>query len=505
MLFTEAALTAFQQGAAAQLVAGRNANLGNLLLSDNAVRYVQVLYRLLLFRREHELEPLYEEIQREVQGVQELVSGEAYPPERFNADLRQLVEWQLITERIERERLRGYRDSRKRKFRYKLAEDSIAFLEWLEERLQEDIEPHGQDTRDLLEEVRDTLAGLRRLLHNYETKHAQEDDARRIIRQLARAEELTLTITRHLGEIHARLLAFLTRQYDHEETKQILAEVREFVQRYLRQIYSLRGETVPLLEDISQPRLLEKMARCAEVLAEERRQSRYLMRMRDERLLSSIPSRLLADYQEQGKLDALCRRINEDALGVLRKLNAYLQELERKNHRLEDLRLRIAELAASAADIVPHAFLTELIAPADYYDDPRRGTPERPAQPPEPRWDEHTTVEHAPTYLRKKHAASGTVRSWEEARLARLREWIAAHLITPDVPSPWPLSAGRFETFEDLVRVVELARSGLLGGGKKLAEIDFTLQPEPETDVTLATTQQSLTCSEMWLEEKTEL
>ena len=501
-LFCEAPLLAYQQGASVELVVRRNANLGQLLLSDNAIRYIQLLYRLLLFRREHELEPLYEEIRDEVQEVQELVSGEPYAPERFNDDLQQLVKWQLISERIERERLRGYRDSRKRKFRYKLEEETLAFLEWLEERLQEDYETTGEDTRDLLEEVRDALAGLRRLLHQYETARAHEDDARRIARQLVRAEELTLRVTRHLGEIHAGLLTFLARPYNHEETRQILGEVRQFVNRYLKQIYALRGEMVPLLEDVGQPRMLEKLGRCVAALAEDRRQAQHLLKPRDERLLTGIPARLLADYQENGKLDRLCRRINEDALGVLRKLNVYLQELERKNHRLEDLRSRIAELAAWPEHLAPHAFLTEVIAPADFYDDPRRGTAERPVQPPEPRWDERTTMALPPAYLRKKHTLEGPLRSMEQARLARLREWIRACLIDPQTSGPWPLSAGRFATFADLARVLELARAGLLGSGQQLAEIAYALAQEPEHAITLTVQQQSLTCGELWLRER---
>ena len=35
----------------------------------------------------------------------------------FKGDIRQLKEWELVTERIEKERLRGYRDNKRKKFR----------------------------------------------------------------------------------------------------------------------------------------------------------------------------------------------------------------------------------------------------------------------------------------------------------------------------------------------------------------------------------------------------
>lgn len=47
-----------QQGAAV-LDAGRNAQLGALLTSERALCYLNILYRLLLFKRDYELERLY--------------------------------------------------------------------------------------------------------------------------------------------------------------------------------------------------------------------------------------------------------------------------------------------------------------------------------------------------------------------------------------------------------------------------------------------------------------
>ena len=140
-LFAEETLEAFEAGKATQLITRRNRQLGHLFLADRGVFYAQILYRLLLFRREHELEPLYEDIYDGVRPAQKhLLEAGDYTTEQFRADLDQLLAWELVTCRIEIERLRGYRDTRKQKFRYSLTEESVAFLQWLEEQCQAELE-----------------------------------------------------------------------------------------------------------------------------------------------------------------------------------------------------------------------------------------------------------------------------------------------------------------------------------------------------------------------------
>src|SRR5574344_1211328 len=120
----------------AALLANRNKEVGHLLLSERAVAYVTILAALLGFRREHELEPLHDDLYAAVRAG--LDGDGAYTPDAFNQDIRQLLLWNLITDRLEKERLRGYKDTRRRKFRYRLTDESAAFLLWLEARRRDD-------------------------------------------------------------------------------------------------------------------------------------------------------------------------------------------------------------------------------------------------------------------------------------------------------------------------------------------------------------------------------
>ena len=53
---------AFDSGQSAGLLKNRNRNLGALLGCEQSIFYIQILYRMLRFRRDHEIEPLNDDI-----------------------------------------------------------------------------------------------------------------------------------------------------------------------------------------------------------------------------------------------------------------------------------------------------------------------------------------------------------------------------------------------------------------------------------------------------------
>ena len=114
----------------ADWLGGKTKELGSLLSSDRAVEYAAILRAFSEFRRHHEPEPLHEDSVRAVCGEME----DPFAELTLKNDLRQLKDWGLVTERIEKERLRGYRDNRRTKFRYRLCEEAVQFIDWLAER-----------------------------------------------------------------------------------------------------------------------------------------------------------------------------------------------------------------------------------------------------------------------------------------------------------------------------------------------------------------------------------
>lgn len=342
----------------------QNPNLGHLIGAERSVFYLNILYGLLLFRRSHELEPLHEDILQFVLPVQKAETDDAYDDTTFNQDMRQLEKWELVSRRIERERLRGYKDSRRRKFRYRISTQALSFLQWLEEQLRDAIEPRGADTRNLIEEAAGGVRELQRTLNKIHKNKPDSDRARTAMYQLSRLGHLTLDINQSLADFNARLIAFTLERYDLTTARALIDELQHFLENYINRIQFLRSEIVPELETLASPRFQPKWELCRALMDEEIKHSSMLMRSRNVPDARQELNRLIRFYELSGQLDQLCTRIRTSAQSVWRKLYTHLRELERKSHRMEDLRSRISEMASKPEDSVFSSFINELVSPA---------------------------------------------------------------------------------------------------------------------------------------------
>jgi len=496
-LFTASALSFFQAGGSEELLAGRNKNVGALLKVERGVPYLTILYRMLLFKREYELEPLYDDIYRAVEGVL-LFDPVGYDRQRFRADMDQLVEWNLLSFRIEKQRLRGYRDNRKRKFRYRLSVEVIHFLEWLEQRFLDDFQSSSNDTRDLLGEMRGTLGELLRLLHHFHPASTGDDETelpRRVLFQVFKANDLCQEISTNLADFNGRLLLFLVRRYEIDEVRGLVREVEGYVETFLKQAHGLSREIVPLLARLRQEKNLLKLGRCAEVMEEERLRTPNLLQTRRDANLMAIPQRLEAFFSPGGALEQLLHRINGSSLHVWQKLRSHLRELERKNNKLQDIGARIEEMARLDEEQAATLFFSRLFAQPLASFDPNYWDQFEKAEPPQPRKRLANKSAFPRQYLGGKKVGDKPVQSMDEARLARLREWLESKF--PEAGGrEHSLSGAHFGHFPDAQKIIELARAGLLDGGKRLDRIGYTLTPE-EYAVLLEIGERTLRCPEL--------
>ncbi len=494
-LFGSEALSFFNQGHVATLLHNRNRHLGSLFMSERAVPYLNILYRMLLFKRDYELEPLYEDIYTASLSAQS-AHDEAYDHDQFRSDLDRLAKWDLVSFRIEKQRLRGYRDNRKRKFRYRLTNETILFLEWLEQRLLDDIHQRGNDTRDLLGEMRGSLGELLRLLHHVKPDLENlEDTARRVLFQLFRAGDLCQEITTGLADFNIRLLFFLVKRYEIDHVRLLVNEIDLYVENFLKQTYSLRLEILPLLERLKNKNNLAKLSLCHEEMEKERLRAPNLLQTRRDAQAVTIPDRLFAFFDEQGGLDRLLHRINTSSLRVWQKLRSHLRELERKNNRLQDIGYRIEELASLPENETAPTFLNNLLAQPLCAFDPNYWDTLEKADPPKPKKRLKGKSGFPRHYLQGKQQTDKPVQSMDEARLALLKEWIEAK-VANTTGNTYLLSEGNFDSFEDFIRIIELARAGLLADGKRLNRIEYSLSPG-EREILLAISEQSLRFPEM--------
>lgn len=473
-LFGAERLEAFDEGLALGLLRGRSRALGHLLSSEHAAFYIQILYRMLCFRRDYELEPLNDALYEGVRTAQgRLLEDGEYEPEKFNQHMNQLVEWGLVRRRIEKERLRGYRDMRRDKFRYALEDEALTFLLWLEDSLRQELEGEDHDTRNLLHDVLARLGWLERELGVPWGESLDTERARNVMHHFRQLDGLTVGIGRRLTALNVRLGTFLGCAYNADGARQVIGELEFYLSSYLSQVMQSRRDILSSLEGLGSGGSLEMLERCRERLVTEGL-SPWLsgdgLREKPEEILD----RLSSFYGHGGRMDELCGRINAAAMKVWGKLSAHLRELERKSSRLEDLRARLEEMSNLEPDEVPVEFFDNLLEHAQIFVDKQYWDEFEKAEPPYPRRESERLRSVPVVFMRDKGAGTGTAaRSLDDSRLADLREWIAKRK-----PSGVDFRAGDIEAagIEDFRRVLELGRRGILGSGRGLARIGYELE-----------------------------
>lgn len=495
-LLSEKPISAFESGWAKYLLHKRNEAVANLLSSDRALFYLQITYRILLFRRDHEPEPMHEDLFRAVKEAQESLSGSSYETEHFNSDLKQLREWNLVAERLEKERIRGYKDTRRTKYRYGLTTETISFLQWLEDKLWEDIEERGADARDLLEEAAGTIRELVRFLRTFASRAPDENESRRILFQIYKLQQISHDTGASLSEFNARLMGFLVCDYDFGELKDLLSSLHTYVEKYMERIGQLRKELLPHIHKLTSSRSQERIQQAFEVMqAEKRAAPRQLRSPGESANPERIPKQLLAFYIEQGALDALCHRIHESALRVWRRMATHLKEMERRSSRIEDLRDRIQELSKHGEEYVPEAWLKRLLSWGAMHGDMHYWDEREKADPPRLRalsWKRRPSPK---TFLSAKQPGEGIVRSLEQARLDALADWIKENLPS-DANGSAMISSCNFAGVGNLAKVIKIAKTGILGSGKKLRSVGYEIEM-CDDEVTLGDDIVKLSCKDM--------
>jgi hypothetical protein len=450
------------------LLKNRNRSLGGLLTSERAVYYVEILLHLLKFRDNHELEPLHDDVLAALYGE---TSRTAESQAEFNQDMRQILNWDLVTQRIEKERLRGYRDTRRRKFRYRISDDAASFMMWLESRRLDDLQPADDDARIQLSDVVANLREMERALNKVSADNVEYEEARAVFHNLSKASTTTDAVAKSLGDLNIRLLSFVGGTYDIPKAHQIINELHHFLNRFLHRIALLRTDIHPAIEKLEAARLSLRWIACAKVMAKEAAATQIIMRMR---LIDHVTSLAQLDdfYSHGGRLEQLTSRVNRSAIHVWRRLESHLRELERRSHRLEDIRSRIQEMALLPPESVPHSWLLNIMQQGRMIGDMHEWDENFKAEPPQPAQSRHQVRTQTHIWLpERKPAGDSPVQSLEERRLEILAEWMRDRGIMPGYDGAVELSSGQFAEFDDFPHIMDVMRSGLLGGGKRLSKI----------------------------------
>ncbi len=441
------------------------AGLGRLVASERAPIYLMILSALADFRSEHELEPLNDDLY--VRVVERL--GEPYETTLFQQDITQLKEWGIILERIEKERLRGYRDNRRAKFRLSPVPQAMAFLAWIGDGLLH-AEDGWDDARSHFDALMGVLNATTRTINKTSSAQLDDEVAEELIGSLLRLSMITQQITEGLTRLNLRLLRFTDAFVPDDETEALLDELRGFLERYLRKLSTQRAEAVGKLMTLASSKYRERWN-----TAYNRIQSQRTTRIFRQLRLPQIPvvafTYLLRFYESDGQLDVLCRRILRSVRDVWGRLYRELKEARRRSHRLEDLQL-LAEGLAKQSDCVAVEAIGEFMRPliclrdAQVWDGDMLKA--RPPIPPE-RGENKKRLHQRPTLPSAPKPTDHPISS-RKKRLEALAQWMKARGIGGGYLRFEPKEEGDFH------RILELFCVGLLQQGRDLRHEPFHMR-----------------------------
>ncbi len=467
---------AFEDGCAPALLDALQGNIGGVLAAERAPYYINLLYALVLMRRGHELEPRHEDLYARVARPQSLLGD--YDLGRFATDVDQLVTWDVVERITEARRLRGYKDNRLVQYRYRVTDDAIAAIEWLEARLARSLEGRARDSRDLLADVIGALKEARRVLDGWRKGARGAEPARRAYYLMESAADTVGAISEELLTFRAEMMLFSQRPYDITALREILRWLERYVSVYLRRVLELRGEILDRVRQLAAPRYRKALAECRAELERERRAAPSLVRavgpLRDEELLLELTERF---FCHDGRLADLCRHIDGSARQVLLKMHRHIRELERRSARLDDLRSTISALARmpNVDDERYGGYLNHVVASAHGLFDRRSGTMGHRVAPPVPRKHQLSGERRASRCaLTAKQTGASEARVLRAKALAALSSWLHDEVLAGRSKARW--SEARLTAAVAPRRVMDVARARHLGGGKALRALEVRIE-----------------------------
>ena len=458
------------------------------LTAERADAYMTILAEMLALRRTGTLAATLDDLR----GRR---SDEALDETAFLRDLLQLEEWGCLTRELAPQSIRGYRDARRERFKHRLTEDVVALLEWLEARLVRGGLPLRVDADDRLLDVLDRVRELARLTDGNMAPsidgdhcwsgpqsgpdtivsarlagHSGSDHARRALHVVRSIDAELDTIARSLVSLHAEMRRFAGRTFDSRALERVVTGLEAYVAGFLRNVGQRRRELGEAIAGLAAPEVCERLRALARTDAEG---ASPFCGGQDTHPDSST-TRWAAFFEDGGRLDDHCARIEAATHEVIAKMRDRMAALERRGDRGHERACAIRALAAISARVddpregtlAPWGFGTPTWAPGDG----SRLVPPLPRRKTPPRVEE-------PRPLPIKRASREVIREPRQARVRRIVDWLRdAGLAEGTVR----LSAARHEALrgtEAPATWMAVARARHLGRSKGLSELGVHIAP----------------------------
>jgi hypothetical protein len=397
--------------------------------------YATILYFLYLRRQAHEIEKYHNDIFDAVQPRIEEYTDADYSLGMFRTDMDQLVAWGNLERRLEPYRLQRISDRRLQKFLYRLSDETRCLLDSLITLRH----PHDLNRvlldQDHLIDIEEYMERADKIKENGSQQN--EEQLRRLARCFVEIDKKCLLISNEITEFGARIATFNTSPFQLETLPEIIDWLDRYVDQYLQRVAKLGPvlyHKLRMWESGAERLLLEN--------AHEATRAHFLanplsgpwadqLRTTDEVMADIVPF-----FSPEGTFAELCQRVNEQVRVLVRKIRQYLEDIRRRNIRIQALRKRTREVMHGTNLPLDElrTWIEELYGSGHQFSDLAGGTPSRRAAPPRPTYWRRR-VARPPfqgSYLERKKGTLELKRELEKAKIARFGEFINSKLLHGD-------------------------------------------------------------------------
>ncbi|NLF39990.1 DUF2397 family protein [bacterium] len=458
----------------------------SFLATERRLVYATILYYLYLRRQSHEIEKYHNDVYDAVQPTIEGLIQNDYSLAAFRADMDQLVAWRNIERRLEPYRLQRISDRRLQKFLYRLSNETRCLIDSLATlRPPQDAERVFLDQDHLLD-VEDYLLRAERIREA--TGERDEDTLRRLARCFVEIDTRCRRIATEITEFGARIAAFNNMPFQLESLADIIDWLDRYVEQYLQRVAKLGPTLYHRLREWEYGPSRELLEQ-AERATREHFMSNPLAGQWADRLRSTdeVLYEICPFFAPEGLFAELCERINEQVRSLVRKIRMHLDDIRRRNIRIQALRKRTRELMRAPEGPVDQVrrWLDELVGSGHQVNDAAGGTPRRRAAPPRPTYYRRRMA-RPPFQANLLEAKSGSMdlsRELERQRTERLTQFVVRNLL--DEQPMRTMRGAQLEKPDDVRSYLDAVKTYFIGRRKLREQLGFVFIPPGERQLTL--------------------
>lgn len=453
------------------------------ITAAKAPDYMRILWVLARNRRDHKFEIYYDDALIETLLEVPPTRSTPYDADTFREDVKTLEGWGNLHQRMEPRRIETLGDRRRTRYLIRLDDETVAILEFLQSRAEQ-TGAFVDRGRHLLQDAAERLAEANKLAVALKDGEGSNDEYLRLAYLIVEANAKVSDASRELVNFDASLVEFARQPFRLEALSDVVDRLQLYVEDYIDRVRENRGLIYANARKLQNAAVLEVLSKANDQVSIAMR-ANPLAASHHTEPLEDVVQGLTRFFRSHGTFEDLLERVHHAARNVVRRVQSHVEDLRRRNIRIETLRERTREIANLADGQVAAAnhWFNDLFASGHVPGDARHGTPAEKAMLPLPaKRHEATRPAYRGSFIEDKTAHVVKARELERERIERVNKFVETKVLQGQVRTS--VSRANIERLDDLRLLLDAYKLSRLKGGKNQKALRFRLVFEKNGDPT---------------------